>query len=195
MYEFIKECLEGKTDSSRHQITLYSLVIALHAKNVLELGVRSGNSTKPLLDALFFTKGKLTSVDIEKNYDIVNKFNVYLNWNYVIQDSIFYLKNLSENEFFDLIFIDDWHDGDHLSNEINLLEKHITPSSLVLIHDCMCYNTQPDYHFYLDKEGEFANGGPYKAVKQLNMNIWEFATIPVNNGLTILRKKGKELYF
>jgi len=34
-------------------------------------------------------------------------------------------------------------------------------------------------------------GGPYKALLELDMDKWEYATIPVNHGLTILRKKGE----
>ena len=50
----------------------------------------------------------------------------------------------------------------------------------------------PDYYYPEGTEitdPEWANGGPYRAVKELDSNKWEYVTIPVNNGLTILRKK------
>jgi predicted O-methyltransferase YrrM len=195
MKYLIEEALHGKTDSSQHYITLFSIAISLKAKNILELGVRNGGTTKPLIDAVNYTKGKLVSVDLKKDNTIVEQFEQLSNWEYIIKDALSFLKDLSPEVIFDLIFIDDWHDGEHVLQEIMLLEKHVTPSSLILLHDTMCNNTQPNYHYYSDTQGEFANGGPYAALQQLDQNIWEFSTIPVNNGLTILRKKGETLHF
>jgi hypothetical protein len=51
-------------------------------------------------------------------------------------------------------------------------------------------NTCPFYHVDLIvKDGQWGNGGPYRAVAELNPQFWEFSTLPWNNGLTILRKK------
>jgi hypothetical protein len=56
--KIILESLNGSKDSSQHLITLFSLVISTKAKNVLELGVRNGDTTIPLLHALSYTNGK-----------------------------------------------------------------------------------------------------------------------------------------
>ena len=62
-------------------------------------------------------------------------------------------------------------------------------NSLILLHDLMGNNSQPNYYHPIDvTSGEWANGGPYEAVKNLPKDKWEWVTIPVNNGLTILRK-------
>ena len=56
-------------------------------------------------------------------------------------------------------------------------------------------NTCPYYHVDLTVcSPQWANGGPYRAVAELNPNFWEFSTIPSNNGLTILRKKYSSKY-
>lgn len=57
-------------------------------------------------------------------------------------------------------------------------------------------NTCPHYHSDLtDKKGQWANGGPYRAVAELSPQFWEFATLPYNNGLTLLRKKYSNKFF
>jgi predicted O-methyltransferase YrrM len=195
IFNLINEAVYGDTDSSQHQITLFALVLSIRAKNVLELGVRHGSTAIPLLKALEYTQGHLTSVDIVKNDNLNSLKEQYPNWEYVISDALEYVNNIPENKIYDLVFVDDWHDGEHLYKEIMRLEPHLTTSSLLLVHDCMCYNTQPDYHIYSPQDGEFANGGPFAAIQKLDKSVWEYSTIPVNNGLTILRKIGKTLYF
>ena len=189
----IHETLNESGDSSKHSLTLFSLVLSLKAKNVLELGVRAGGSTKPLLQAVEFTNGILTSVDIHEDPEARKLFNSNPKWNYVIKDSIEFLSNIPTDTIYDLVLIDDWHDGLHVAKEIELIESHITPSTLILLHDCMCFEQQPNYRLYTETIGEFANGGPYAALLKLDSAAWEYSTIPVNNGLTILRKLGKTL--
>jgi hypothetical protein len=43
--------------------------------------------------------------------------------------------------------------------------------------------------------GQWAKGGPYRAVAELDPQFWEFSTLPYNNGLTILRKKYSNKFF
>jgi predicted O-methyltransferase YrrM len=58
--------LTGTGDSDKHVLTLYSIAIGMGAKRILELGVRGGSTTLPLLMAAQKTGGMLTSVDIEQ---------------------------------------------------------------------------------------------------------------------------------
>lgn len=184
----VESTYTGTIDISQHLLTLHALTVSLKAKKILELGVRDGNSTLAFLLGLSVTEGHLTSVDINETPLLREKFNTFKNWNYTISDSLVFLKNHKPETPYDIVFIDDWHDGEHVSKELNYIENFITPSSLILLHDAMCHNTQPKYHLFLDTGGEFSNGGPYKALSNLDKNKWEFSTIPVNNGLTILRK-------
>jgi len=48
-------------DSNAHALTLFSIAVSLNAKNILELGVRGGDTTVPLYMAANHRDGKLTS--------------------------------------------------------------------------------------------------------------------------------------
>jgi predicted O-methyltransferase YrrM len=185
----IKQVLEKKDDTDGHLMTMFSLVLSLNAKNVLELGVRAGNSTKPLLDAVQITGGTLTSVDIDKPVELVHKHLNNDHWKFQHCDSLGYLRTLPDDEIFDLVLVDDWHDGLHALQEIELLDRHVTTKSIILLHDTMCPHTEPEYHLYDTVGGEFGHGGPYRVIKELNPNRWEWSTIPVSHGLTMIRKK------
>jgi hypothetical protein len=55
-------------------------------------------------------------------------------------------------------------------------------------------DTQPDYHMEIDTTDEqWLEGGPYRAVAELDPAVWEWATIPANHGMTLLRKKSKTM--
>ena len=45
------------------------------------------------------------------------------------------------------------------------------------------------------KDTEWDEGGPFRAVNELDSTKWEWMTIPVNNGLTLLRKRSEILNF
>lgn len=186
--DIIKTTLTGTGDSDKHLLTLFSLVVQLGARNILELGVRSGTTTLPLLLGAQLTHGTVTSVDI-KDTTFECPQHLKNRWTFIRTDSIDYLKS-TKTKCWDLVYIDDWHSCDHVKKELDLLDRQSDSKTLIVLHDLMYANYEPHYHVDLcNKEGQWANGGPYKAVSELNANFWEFATIPVCNGLTILRKK------
>ncbi len=57
--EYIEKTLTGTRDSDRHLLTLFSIALATKGKTFIELGVRSGTTTLPLLEAVTLNKGKL----------------------------------------------------------------------------------------------------------------------------------------
>lgn len=188
--------LNGKGDSDKHLLTLYSIAIGMNAKRILELGVRGGSTTLPLLLAADKNNGTLTSVDIEETKftppSTLNKSN----WKFVKSDALSFLKSENPTEPYDLIYVDDWHAYEHVKNELAEIDRLVSPRSVVLIHDLMYGNTCPHYHSDITLHtGQWANGGPYRAVAELPSQFWEFSTLPYNNGLTILRKKYSNKYF
>jgi predicted O-methyltransferase YrrM len=187
--------LDGKGDSDQHVLTLYSIAVGRRAKRILELGVRNGDSTRPLLLAAHKNNGLLTSVDIqETSYTCPSEYQS--NWRFVRQDALEFLRSDNPEEPYDLIFIDDWHSYDHVKAELEQIDRLVSPKTVILVHDLMYGNTCPHYHCDLTmKSGQWANGGPYRAVAELNPQFWEFATLPYNNGLTLLRKKYSNKYF
>ena len=95
----------------------------------------------------------------------------------------------ASKSYYDLVYIDDWHEYSHVKRELELIDKLIDNKSIILLHDLMAF-TYPVYHQPLEanKDTEWGEGGPTRAVFELNKDHWEWSTIPVNNGLTILRR-------
>jgi predicted O-methyltransferase YrrM len=192
MDNIINKVLHGNGDSDRHLLTLFSIALGSKGKCFVELGVRNGDTTLPLLEAAKLCGGKLYSVDINDTIFEPND-SLKQNWSFVKSDSIEFLKNFDKN--IDLIYIDDWHSYEHVKKQLEILDQKISPSTVVLLHDLMYGDTCPFYHTDLTLDsGQWANGGPYRAVAELNNQFWEFSTIPYNNGLTILRKKYSNKY-
>lgn len=197
MKEHLEKILEktiiGSGDSDKHLMTLFSIAISINAKNILELGVRRGDTSLPLLLAASITHGVVTSVDINPT-EFLCPEEFKENWKFYHLNSLEFLKQHKEEKF-DLVYIDDWHSYDHVKKELEYIDQMIKPSSIVILHDLMYGNTCPYYHVDLTAcSPQWANGGPYRAVAELNPNFWEFSTIPSNNGLTILRKKYSSKY-
>lgn len=195
MKKLIDTVLHGSGDSDKHLLTLFSLSLSINAKSILELGVRHGSTTLPFLMACNLTQGRLESVDL--NPTSFNCPEEYKNlWSFTQANALDILKEkVEKKEKYDLIYVDDWHSYDHVKAELEYIDQLVRPGSIVLLHDLMYGNTCPYYHVDLTScSPQWANGGPYRAVAELNPNFWEFSTIPSNNGLTILRKKYSSKY-
>jgi predicted O-methyltransferase YrrM len=185
----IKKIQAGKGDSDKHLMTLFSIALSTGGKTFIELGVRNGDTTVPLLEAAKLNNGTLYSVDINDTTFTPEK-NLKGNWKFHKSDAISFLNNWNPDIDIDLIYIDDWHSYSHVKNELDVLDKIVSPKTVILLHDLMYGDSCPFYHTDLTmKDGQWAEGGPYRAVAELNPQFWEFATIPYNNGLTLLRKK------
>jgi predicted O-methyltransferase YrrM len=190
----IDKTVNGIGDSDRHLSTLFSLVIGSKGKNILELGVRNGDTTLPFLLGEKINQGKVYSVDInDTTFDVPNDLKQY--WDFSKMDSVDYLEKWDTSNSLDIVYIDDWHSYDHVKKELEILDRLVSPSSIILLHDLMYGGTSPFYHSDITlKYGQWANGGPYRAVAELDQQFWEFSTLPWNNGLTILRKKYSNKY-
>ena len=187
---FLNKTINGTADSDQHLVTLFGITLQLKAKNILELGVRDGDTTEPMLTGVTLNQGKITCVDINPTRWVCPEFfKPY--YTFVKSDAIKFLEEeIKKGTYYDLVYIDDWHTGPHVAKEIELIDKLTDNKSIILLHDLMGCNTQPNYfHPINETQGEWAYGGPYEAVKNLDLYKWEWATLPVNNGLTILRKK------
>jgi len=190
----LEKTINGKGDSDSHLATLLGIVLGSKGKTILELGVRNGDSTLPFLLGAKMNNGKLYSVDINETIFVApNELKKY--WEFTKMDAIQYLENWDVSKSLDIVYIDDWHSYDHVKKELEILDRIVSPSTVILIHDLMYGGTCPFYHSDITlKDGQWANGGPYRAVAELNPQFWEFSTLPWNNGLTILRKKYSNKY-
>lgn len=190
----INKTLTGNGDSDKHTMTLFGMVLSLQPRKILELGVRQGHTTLPILCAARECAAVVHSVDIEPT-----TFNcpeeLKLNWLFFQSDAIKFLETaVANNEKYDIIYIDDWHSYDHVKRELELIDQISDPNTIILLHDLMYGNYQPNYHSNVnDPDPQWANGGPYRAVAELPSDKWEYVTLPTNHGLTILRKRGQVL--
>ena len=191
----INKTKNGNGDSDKHLLTMFSIALGSNAKTIIELGVRNGDSSLPLVLSAQINDGHLFSIDINDDElildDELKKYRTF-----VKQDAIEFLTNWDDSKTIDLIYIDDWHSYDHVKKELEILDTKISPSTIILLHDLMYGNTCPFYHTDLTGNAgeQWKNGGPYRAVAELNCQFWEFSTLPYNNGLTILRKKYSNKY-
>jgi predicted O-methyltransferase YrrM len=191
----ITKTTSGVGDSDKHLMPLFSIALASGAKNILELGVRNGDTSLPLLMATNLTGGTLHSVDINKT-SFLPPVELKNNWKFYQSDAIEFLNNWDRNINVDLVYVDDWHSYEHVKKELELLDTIVSPQTVIILHDLMYGNTCPFYHSDLTTSAgsQWENGGPYRAVAELNPQFWEFSTLPWNNGLTILRKKYSNKY-
>lgn len=190
----INKTMRGVHDSDQHTMTLFSICLQTKAKNILELGVRDGDTTEPLLLAAHMNGGRLTSVDIEPTrWGPPGELSQ--NWSFVQQDALSFLdKCVESNQRFDVIFIDDLHKYEHVKQELERVDKISDVNTVILLHDLMGEGNFPNYFLPIANHynGQvWEGGGPYRAVSELDPLKWEWATIPVNHGLTILRKRSK----
>lgn len=185
----INTSVNGNEDSDAHLMSLFGIALSLRPKKILELGVRQGTTTLPLLLATYLTGGRLTSVDINDTSFLCPQ-ELEKNWQFIKSDAIKFLENqVLENIQYDVVFVDDWHSYNHVKKELELIENLVTSKSIVLLHDLMYDWKEPNYHSERNTSNpEWADGGPFRAVNELDKTRWEFATIPRSNGLTLLRK-------
>lgn len=189
LQDIVNRAVAGGTDSAQHLVTLFGISVSLRARRTLELGVRGGDTTRPLLLAAFLNAGTLTSIDcLETTYQPEEELRPH--WHFIRSDTIAYLEWACASQIkFDLIFVDDDHHYEHVKRELVLISKLSDVSTVILMHDLMATEFAPHYMQGDNLGGEWVGGGPSRAVRELDQTVWEWATIPVNNGLTLLRKK------
>lgn len=152
------------TDIHEHLINLHAHVTQTGAKLVLELGVRSGESTVALVEAVHYTLGKVISVDVGVQPDVLERLKRYglaERWeSYQCDDIEFGTKIWDRNKLFDVIFIDTSHEYHHTTKEIATFEPLLKPGGRMLFHDTVSHPdgvlrpilefvaAHPDYHFH-----------------------------------------------
>ena len=113
---------------------------------ILEFGVREGNSTKFFLELCDKNNGKLYSVDI-KDYSQLFKND---NWKFIHSSDDDFEKVIGESDKeFDLIFIDSFHNPDHVKKLILYYFNFLKKDGLLIIDDISwvpyCKNNYRDH--------------------------------------------------
>jgi cephalosporin hydroxylase len=117
------------SDIHEHLPTLYRAVFDSNAQTVVELGVRSGNSTAALLAAVEQTGGHLWSVDIAlPNWP--TEFFTSEHSTLIIGDDVAVSEQLPQH--IDVLFIDTSHHYEHTLAELRIYGPSATT---ILLHD------------------------------------------------------------
>jgi predicted O-methyltransferase YrrM len=124
------------TDINQHLTTLYMLAVEFNAKNMLELGVRGGESTIALLQAAKEIGGSLTSIDIAPcptAKERVREYGFESYWIFILGDDC----TLDWNRPINLLFIDTTHEYEHTLKELTKYEPSVVPKGIIILHDTM----------------------------------------------------------
>jgi predicted O-methyltransferase YrrM len=126
--EYDRRCVEH-SDIFAHLPRLYREACRPNVK-VIELGVRSGNSTAAFLLAAEQNDGYVWSVDIAPAR---LPWDGHERWTFYAGDDLWLAKDLP-NEV-DVVFIDTSHHYDQTVAELELFVPKVKPGGVVLLHD------------------------------------------------------------
>ena len=116
IYQYLlNKVKHGQEDSDRHVLTCFSIAMQIHARKILELGVRTGNTTLPFLCAAKELGGSVHSVDLDQTtFRCPEDLKLY--WKFFQSDAHAWLEqniDPARPGQYDLIYIDDWHSYPH----------------------------------------------------------------------------------
>ncbi len=127
-----------RTDISDHLPTLFVEALEVKPRLIVELGVRSGESTYVLERVAEHFGSKLISVDIED----CSKVSAYKNWFFVKSDDVLFANRFQEwcgehgiDSAIDVLFIDTSHELDHTRGEITSWFPLLSDRAKVFFHD------------------------------------------------------------
>lgn len=170
------ECLKYESDINYLMLLIRQMVAerAMYVKNyiIVELGVRTGNSTISFLSGLErANNGELFSCDIdpcEHASNLMKSANLSKRWKFTQIDSLSFAE-LFENTI-DLVFIDTDHTYELTKKELEIWSKKVKIGGRILLHDTL---SRPE--------------GVGLAVKEFKENnpSWKYYNIDVCCGLGI----------
>lgn len=130
------------TDIGEHLPTLYGLVTSLGARTVLELGVRGGESTVALTEAVVATGGRLHSVDVDSCDDakrLISGYGLGGRWSFTQQDDLTFAASWDRRLRPDFIFIDTSHEEKQTLAELDAFVPLLRPGGVMAFHDTVSF--------------------------------------------------------
>lgn len=131
--ESIRERMNINTDISSHLDTLYLKALEMNPKRIVELGVRSGESSRMFSYVAQETNCEVFGLDIDTcDYSFVHNGKFFQG-----DDCKFanYYPIIYGTKNIDILFIDTSHYYDHTVQEIRSWFPHLSDKSLVIFHD------------------------------------------------------------
>ena len=136
-------------DIEEHLGTLVRACIDVEAKVILELGVRTGNSTRAFLAVAKTLDAKVISVDIADCSHVANSDR----WFFVQMDDL----KFEIDGPVDILFIDTSHEYEQTLKELERFSPKVRKGGKILLHDTVsCPGVLLAVNSYLDEHpGEF----------------------------------------
>ena len=122
-------------------LVLYEVVKESKADNILEIGVRQGQSTRTILSALEESKkGKLVSIDLGDRIDRIPK-ELLSYWIQIIGNSHEgeTLKKIPQKEY-DILLIDGDHSYEGVKQDFEMYAPLVKKGGLIFFHDIINQN-------------------------------------------------------
>lgn len=130
--------VERPSDISDHLVRLYSEAAALSPSLIVELGTRTGESTRALVRAARRNGAALVSVDLKPVGDLFD----YDEWHFVQAEDIDFAGSFPAwcrerglEPTVDFLFVDTSHEHDHTRAEIDAWFTHLADRCKVAFHD------------------------------------------------------------
>lgn len=163
-----------ESDISLHLIRLYELTADIHSpdKVVVELGVRSGESTTALLAAVNDTGGRLISVDITECRQTRRRLKGEPNWVFFHGDDMELIKKWRKT--IDHLFIDTSHTFDHTLVELREWGRWVKDYGIISLHD----TNAPNYPGVMRAVEKYLEENPN----------FTFTNYPESFGLGVIKK-------
>lgn len=164
------------------------LVRLIKPVNYIELGVQYGEATKRIIPHI---KGDYYGVDILRSENIDYFEKTYKNFHFFqnTTDEFFAeLKKTNTNLGLEMAFIDACHSHEATYRDFLNVKDHMKQDGIILMHDM--------YPKDAESTGPDLSGDCYKTAEKIRKehnNEFELVTIPVEPGLSILRKVRQQL--
>jgi cephalosporin hydroxylase len=199
------------SDISSHLPTLFCYTLLEDPKLILEIGIRSGESTHAFASAQQLAHAHLLGIDIDPS--CASAYADRANSNFVCMNDLDFLDHYATSEYrnskFDVIFIDTFHLYEHTLAEIELFLPLLNEHGFLAFHDS---NITPlnNNHAYIRLNGtvgyapegsrgvtqalkeyfafQFDEGKYINTIVEKDGIEWYFVHYPFCNGLTVLKK-------
>ncbi len=164
-----------RTDINEHLMALYMLTRHFKLSTVLELGVRTGESTIALLSAAKDIAGTVTSIDIMDCPEAVSRVDslgLSKWWRFIKGDDL----AVEWNDSIDHLFIDTAHTYEQTLKELQRFEPQVKNGGVITLHDIVAF---PDV---LRAINDYLVGRD-------DLQLYKYFN---NNGLAVIFKRGEE---
>ena len=130
----LEACMLKHTDINEHLMTIYLLTERFSLTSILELGVRTGESTISLLSAAKEIGGTVTSIDIvdcPTAKSRVKSLGFSKWWSFIEANDL----QVEWNQPIDHLFIDTSHTYEQTLKELQKYEPLVNPGGFITLHD------------------------------------------------------------